>query len=247
MEQGKSRLIASAIIGLAILLSVTVLGNAFKHRNDGPKTISVKGGAERDFTSDLIVWNVTIKSHADSPLYGFKDIERQKTVLSNFLTTRGVTEDEFVFGPVSYREDVTGYYDKNQERYVEIKNGFIVEQTVTLTSNRVDDVEKVIRSVGDLIEQDVVAEPEQPRYYYTKLADLKLEMVEAASEDARARAKKIASKSKSSLGGLREANLGVFQIVGKHAEEDYSWGGNFNTTSKEKTVSITLSAEFLVK
>lgn len=29
-----------------------------------------------------------------------------------------------VFGPISYREDVTGYYDRDKERYVEIKNGF---------------------------------------------------------------------------------------------------------------------------
>lgn len=162
MEQGRSRMIAATIIGLAVLISVVVMSNAFVHRNDGPKTISVKGGAERDFTSDLLVWNVTLRSHADTPLYGLKDVERQQKIFRSFLATRGVKEGEVVFGPISYREDVTGYYDRDKERYVEIKNGFFVEQMVTLTSQRVDEMEEVIRSVGELIEQDVVAVPEEP-------------------------------------------------------------------------------------
>lgn len=49
-----------------------------------PKTISVKGGAERDFTSDLLVWNVTLRSHADTPLYGLKDVERQQKIFRSF-------------------------------------------------------------------------------------------------------------------------------------------------------------------
>lgn len=247
MEQGKAKLIGTLAMAVAIIVAVVIGGSALVHRNDGPKTLSVKGGAEQDFVSDLVVWNVTIQSHSSTPLEGLKDVERQQKILANFLTTRKVQESEVVFGPVSYREDVTGYYDRNQERYIEIKNGFIVQQTATVTSGRVDEIENVVREVGELIAQDVTATSEDPRYYYTKLADLKLEMVAAASEDARLRAEQIASESKAHLGGLRKASLGTFQIIGKHSNEDYSWGGNFNTTSKEKTVSITVTAEYLVK
>lgn len=247
MEQGKAKLIGTLAMAVAIIAAVVIGGRALVHRNDGPKTLSVKGGAEQDFVSDLVVWNVTIQSHSSTPLEGLKDVERQQKILANFLTTRKVQESEVVFGPVSYREDVTGYYDRNQERYIEIKNGFIVQQTATVTSGRVDEIENVVREVGELIAQDVTAVSEDPRYYYTKLADLKLEMVAAASEDARMRAEQIASESKAHLGGLRKASLGTFQIIGKHSNEDYSWGGNFNTSSKEKTVSITVTAEYLVK
>ena len=54
-----------------------------------------------------------------------------------------------------------------------------------MTSQRVDEIENVVREVGELIAQDVTANSQNPRYYYTKLADLKLQMVAAASEDAR--------------------------------------------------------------
>ncbi|WP_298631601.1 SIMPL domain-containing protein [uncultured Porphyromonas sp.] len=247
MEQGKAKLIGTLAIAVAMIVAVVIGGRALVHRNDGPKTLSVKGGAEQDFVSDLVVWNVTIQSHSSTPLEGLKDVERQQKILASFLSARKVQESEVVFGPVSYREDVTGYYDPKQERYIEIKNGFVVQQTATVTSQRVDEIENVVREVCYLIAQDVTATSEDPRYYYTKLADLKLEMVAAASEDARLRAEQIASESKAHLGGLRKASLGTFQIIGKHSNEDYSWGGNFNTSSKEKTVSITVTAEYLVK
>jgi hypothetical protein len=39
--------------------------------------------------------------------------------------------------------------------------------------------------------------------------------------------------------------MGVFQITGKNADEDFSYGGAFNTTSREKTASITLRVDYL--
>lgn len=247
MEQRKNGLLASIVIAVAIVVATLVGANAILHRNDRPKTVSVKGSAERDFVSDLVVWNVTILSHSATPIEGLRDVERQQGLLRNFLISKGVTEEELEFGPVYYAEDVTGYYDNKQERYVELKNGYNVSQTATVTSSRVDELDKVARTVGELIDQNVTAQASNPRYYYTKLVSLKLEMVAAASADARERAAQIAEQSKAKLGNLRRSSLGVFQIVGKHSEEDYSWGGNFNTSSKVKTVSITVTSEFLLK
>ncbi|MBR8801604.1 SIMPL domain-containing protein [Porphyromonas levii] len=247
MEQGKSRLLATVVLGMALVVAAWVGANALLHRNDRPKIVTVKGGAERDFVSDLVVWKVMIVSHSATPLEGLHDVERQQGVLRSFLEEKGVKAEELAFGPISYAEDVTGYFDGKQDRYVELKNGYNVSQIVTVTSNRVDDVDRVARSVGELIAQDVTVKSDDPQYYYTKLADLKLEMVAAAAEDAMSRATQIAEVSGAKLGALRRSNLGVFQIVGRHTQEDYSWGGNFNTSSKEKTVTITVTSEFLLK
>lgn len=247
MGKGMSKLLGSGVLAIAIIVAAIVGGNALMHRNDRPKTVSVKGGADRDFVSDLVVWEVTVNSLSATPLEGLRDVERQRKLLRTFLLNKGIAEEELVFGGVTYVENVTGYYDTNQSRYVEIKNGYNVSQTATVTSAKVDEVEKVARAVGELIEQNVTAHAATPRYYYTKLADLKLEMVAAAASDARERALQIAKESKGKLGGLRKSAMGVFQIVGRHSEEDYSWGGNFNTSSKEKTVSVTVTSEFLIK
>ena len=72
-------------------------------------------------------------------------------------------------------------------------------------------------------------------------------MLKEASEDAYNRAGVIAEGSKSSLGKLDRSSMGVFQIVGLNSDEDYSWGGSFNTSSKMKTASITVSATYSIK
>ena len=83
-----------------------------------------------------------------------------------------------------------------------------------------------------------------PQYYYTKLSELKLEMIATATEDARLRADRIAENAGSDIGDLRNAQMGIFQIIGQNSNEDYTWGGAFNTSSKMKTATITMKLKF---
>ncbi len=69
-------------------------------------------------------------------------------------------------------------------------------------------------------------------------------MLANAAKDAKQRAQSIAENSGADLGKIRKATMGVFQITGKNLNEDYSYGGAFNTASKEKTASITLRVEY---
>ena len=88
---------------------------------------------------------------------------------------------------------------------------------------------------------------EKPLYYYTKLNDLKMEMLNQASANAYERAQTIAKGSDSKVGAIVSSSMGVFQIVGLNSEEEYSWGGTFNTSSKEKVASITVRTTYKVK
>ncbi len=71
-------------------------------------------------------------------------------------------------------------------------------------------------------------------------------MISKATEDARIRAEKIAENSGGRLGDLISAKMGIFQITGQNSNEDYSWGGTYNTSSKEKTASITMKLNYEV-
>jgi hypothetical protein len=68
-----------------------------------------------------------------------------------------------------------------------------------------------------------------------------------ASADAKLRAETIAKNSGSSLGKIKKATMGVFQITGQNSNEDYSYGGAFNITAKNKTASITIKIDFSVE
>ena len=122
-----------------------------------------------------------------------------------------------------------------------------MSQTVQIESAEVDKVEKISREVTELLNQGIQLYSSPPRYYYTKLDELKIEMISQATENARVRAERIAENSKSGLGDLIIAKMGIFQITGQNSNEDYSWGGAYNTSSREKTASITMKLTYRVK
>ncbi|MFN0031010.1 MAG: SIMPL domain-containing protein, partial [Flavobacteriales bacterium] len=113
-----------------------------------------------------------------------------------------------------------------------------------IESNEVEKVEQISREVTELIDQGIEFYSDSPRYYYTKLNELKIEMLAEASKDATLRAQQMATNAGSKLGNLRSADMGIFQITGSHSEEEYSWGGTLNTSSKNKTASITVRMQF---
>ena len=111
-----------------------------------------------------------------------------------------------------------------------------------------DKVEQISRNISELLDKGIELDNNYLNYYYTKLSDLKIEMLAEATDNARNRAKTIAKSAGARLGGLQTANMGVFQITAPNsADEDYSWGGTFNTTSKQKRASINMRLTYFVK
>ena len=100
------------------------------------------------------------------------------------------------------------------------------------------------REITELIDFGIEFYSTNPNYYYTKLASLKIEMLAQATKDARLRADKIAENAGGKIGKLKQADMGIFQITAQNSSEEYSWGGTFNTSSKNKTANVTVKLEF---
>ena len=105
-------------------------------------------------------------------------------------------------------------------------------------------MEKISREITELLQQGIVLNSGEPLYYYTKLADLKVDLLAKASADAFSRAQTIANNAKSKLGKLKEANMGVFQITGQYSNESFTYSGTFNTSSKNKTANVIVRMEY---
>ena len=111
-----------------------------------------------------------------------------------------------------------------------------------------DKVEKISRDISALIEAGVQLTSGSPEYYYTKLDELKLELIQQATENAKQRVDIIAKSSNSKIEDLLGANLGVFQITAQNsASEEFSYGGTFNTSSRFKTATITVNLNYSIK
>ena len=230
--------ITAAIIALGLIISTAFLANAFKNRNNSNDTISVTGLGSKDFVSDLIVWNSSFSKKSFELKEAYASLETDRNAIKNYLTSKGIKESEIVFSSVSINKEYATTYDENSNVRSQTFNGYSLSQNVQ--------VENVSRSVSELINSGVELYSSTPEYYYTKLAALKLEMIAEATKDARLRAEKIAENAESDLGSLKKSDMGVFQIVAQNSSEEYSWGGSFNTTSKNKTATITIKLVYSI-
>ena len=119
-------------------------------------------------------------------------------------------------------------------------------QPVEVRSSAVRQITDVSRQVTELINQDISLVSNSPEYFYTRLADLKIEMLEQATEDAKERASTIASSTGNAIGFMRSARMGVFQITPADSY-DVSWCGINSTASLEKRVTAVVRAVFAIK
>ena len=238
--------LTATIFGLAIVIAAYVLGYSFMNRNKTDGTISVTGLGKADFTSDLIVWEGSFSEESINLQQAYNDLEKDKKIISDYLLSKGITPEELVFNAVNSRKDTRGKYTSEGKYMGEEFLGYVLTQSIQINSNDVEKVETVSREITELLNKGIQFYSQAPRYYYTKLADLKIEMISKATEDARTRAEQIAVNSGGTLGKLISAKMGIFQITGQNSNEDYSWGGTYNTESKEKTASITMKLDYKV-
>lgn len=161
-----------------------------------------------------------------------------------YLVTKGISEENLVFSTVNSKENSAPLYGPNGNSIGSIFTGYTLSQSVEINNKDVEGIERVSRKITELLNQGLQLYSESPRYYYTKIEDLKVEMILRATENARLRAEKNAENSGANLVELKEARMGIFQITGQNSGEDYSWGVAYNTSSKEKTTSITMKLTY---
>ena len=239
--------LTAIIFALAIVASAIVLGNAYWKRSQPASKIAVTGLGETDFISDLIVWEGFFEKEAFSLGDAYSGLEKDRLAVTEYLNSKGIVENEIVFNAVQTRQNTRAEYN-NEGRFVgNTFLGYILSQTITIESKEVEKVEKTAREITELLNKEIAFYSQAPRYYFTQLADLKIELISKATEDARLRAENIARNSGASLGKLISASMGIFQITGQNSGEDYSWGGTFNTSSKAKTASITMKLDYGIK
>ena len=238
--------ISVAIIAVAILIATFMLTNAFTHRNKSSNTISVTGSGNQDFTSDLIVWSASFSRKSMELRSANESIDRDRQQIKTYLLGKNIPEDEIVFSAVNFNKDFNYIYNDNGTQQ-SIFNGYNLTQTVTIQSKNVDKTEKISRESSDLINSGIEFYSNAPEYYYTKLAELKIQMIAEGTKDAKTRAESIAENAGASLGNLKESDMGVFQITGQNSSEDFTYGGSFNTISKNKTANITVRLVYEVE
>ncbi|NGM61295.1 SIMPL domain-containing protein [Sphingobacterium sp. SGG-5] len=237
-------IIISIIAMLGLILVAFVLGNAYKYKFKVSNSINVTGNAKQNFESDIVKWTATYNRKSMDLSAASEQLKQDRELVKTFLLQKGIKENEILFNAVNINREFS-YHTDGQGNSSNTFTGYSLTQSVSIESKEdLDKVDNVSREISALISQGVELSSNAPNYYYSKLEDLKLALIGEASQNARSRAENIAKESGSSLGALLKADLGVFQITGQNDNEEYSYGGAFNTTSRYKTANITVRASY---
>lgn len=239
-------IIIALIAGICAIICVSIFSNGVANykKYGNSSGITVTGSASCDFESDLIVWRGSFSAYGSTPKNAYRSIENSAEVIKAYLLENGISEEELSFSSVSISKRWVTKYNDDGKRIGEYLDGYDLYQSVTVTSEDIDKVDEISRDITKLIESNIEFESNAPEYYYTKLDELKLNLIEQATENAKARVDIIADGTGASTSRLLSANLGVFQITAQNSNSEYSYGGAFDTSSRNKTATITVKLNY---
>jgi hypothetical protein len=231
------------LLGVGLVISAIVVSSAAREIKREGQTLEVKGYAEKHIASDWSVWRATFTTRGATLPEAYALLERHREALVAFLAAEQVPESEYELMPVStqalYRRDARGHYTNELD-------GYRLAQEVRLGSSDLDRVVRVSKGSSELVKQGVELSPGSPEFFYTRLGELKIEMLAEATSDAHRRAEVLAEGSGSRLGRLRSARQGVFQITPAHSTEVSDYGRN-DTTSREKAIKAVVTMQYSIE
>lgn len=245
---GYQRLIAWAvgllIPSIALVLSVSVATGTWERVRSKPKARSIKvtGSATQRIVSDLIEWSAEIDTLHPDRTQAYQNLKSHVDEARKYLEEHGIPAESIRISSVDSHEifDTEWVTEGEQSFQRRVSRGWKTRQTLSVRSTDIEQVEKVSRAITELLETGVSISSHRPQYHYTKLGEVKIDMLAKASADARERAERIVKAAGGKgLGKLIAADMGVINVNVPNSSAT-SWEGNNDKTSLEKDI-ITIA------
>ena len=222
-------------VSVSVIASAVILSVGLSNIARADKTVSVRGLAEREVDADLAVWPLTFSLGSNDLSELQKDILAKTEIVKNYLAEYELSGDDFtVQSPSITDNSMNPYMDKNQVRYT-----YIAETVVLVRSSKVEQVKKAqgdslkLMSDGIAVSKDYKS---KISFEFTKLNDIKPQMIAEATKNARTAAEQFARDSGSKVGKIKRASQGLFSIEDAAAD-----------LSERKTIRVVTTVEYLLK
>ena len=173
---------ATLIISIAVIVTGYILGHSYLSKGKPDPVISVTGLGEQSFDSDLIVWRANFSRNNMELKQAYADLNNDVKRVKSYLMSKGISEDEIVFEAADIQKMFHTEYDGDGNEIGSYFTGYNLTQSLKVRSKKVDTVEKTSREVSQLIDAGIELNSNAPEYYYTKLAELKIKMIEEATK-----------------------------------------------------------------
>ena len=241
--------IASVALIISFAINAIVIGSALQRFRTEDRSVSVKGFSEREVKADLAVWIIQSRIASNDLSAGSQEIEATKNKIVGFLKQNDIKEDEIIVEGIMVTDKKAQEYDNYQQG---LAFRYLITQNFQIRSNNVDLIQKVSRMTGELLQIGVVISNTNYgtplQFYFTKLNDIKPEMIIEATQNARKAAQEFANENDASLGRLKKASQGLFSIVDRTASLSGGEGGYAgNSNDLFKKVRVVISAEYSIR
>ncbi len=218
MDKGKFYSGLSIMVGL-VILGVMIPTAVMKYRSFD-RTVNVKGLCEKEVRADKVIWPIVYKVMSDNVQSIYSQTDVSNAVIVDFLLAGGVTQDEITVSVPQISDKLANEYGDNNRAF-----RYIAKNVVTVCTSDVDKVLALMSSQADLLKKGVVVagnDWENPvEFKYEGLNEIKPQMIEEATQNARETAQKFAQDSDSSLGKIKTANQGTFTIEDRDSNTPY--------------------------
>ena len=229
-------------LAIGLVLAALIFGWFFEKSRKGDEVITVTGSARKRIKSDLVVWSAGVTYQAPTLAEAYRQLSESVPRVKQYLIGKGIPENEITISSIS--TTTLRKTDENGQESSEI-SGYSLRQQLEVRSTDVDKIAQIAREATELINQGILVESNSPQYHYTKLGDLKIEMLGEAARDAKTRAERIAASTGNSIGTVRTAKMGVMQITAADSTE-VSDAGISDTSSIDKDITAVVNIGFAV-
>lgn len=231
-------LLLGLVIAIAGIIGATIIKGAISK-----DVISVTGSYSQNVVSDSGAFEFEIKANASNKAAAYALMNKQRPVVIKYLKAQGF-EDKDIEIKTSRGYDV---YEVNYNGISTNKIiGFNASQTIFVRSNDVQKIKKVSTDITNLTAQGIDVSVYEPSYFYSKLSDLKVKMLEEATKDAKQRASAMLKATHNRVGKIQSVRMGVFQITPINSTNVSDMGIN-DTTTIEKKITSVANVTFSIK
>lgn len=194
-------IIAAGIFMLGVFLRSGINNLAFSDRQ-----VTVKGLAEREVEANRVIWPIQYSVAGENLTSLYDKITEYNAVIVKFLTSNGIADDEIYVAPPDTYNATANQYNPNA------RFNYSLTCTVTVTTSKVDTVRSLLARQSELLKDGIPVSNSYINYEYTKLNEIKPDMIAEATKNARGAAQQFAEDSGSKVGKMKTASQGQFSI-----------------------------------
>ena len=212
----ENRLIAAAIIAVGIICLGWFMKAGIDNFANKDRQVAVKGLAEREVPADKVTWSIGTKVTGNDLPVLYESINIQTDKIKRFLKQNGLEEKEITINPPSISDLEAREWGENNKNF-----RYIISTTITVATNKVEQVNKAIFQQAELLKQGVAIENSNAQYEYASFQQMKPEMMAEAIKNAQKTAEQFAEASNARLGNIQTAGQGQFEIDNRDENTPY--------------------------